>query len=129
MAANVPEIVVPPPPTSNSVDQALAWIGFCTQGNHNRIRDEGGLEAFDNFVGLNVSDIKDMASGFSKRTTAQGSINFRMWRVKYTLGIIHWAKDESRCSRTSSPTGIVDAEEYKALLDTALDRSMQRKVE
>ena len=75
MAENVLAVVVPLPPASNQVDQYLAWIGSVTEGNRNNIRDEVGLEAFNNFVGLAVSDIRDMASGFSKRTTVQVRIN------------------------------------------------------
>ena len=97
-------------------------------GNLNRIRDEGGMEAFNDFVGLNESDIRDTASGLSKRTTDKRCINFGMRRVKYTLGIMHWAQDDSRCSCKASLTGIADAEEYKALLGTALDLSRLKKV-
>ena len=58
MIANVLSVVVPPPSAGNRVDQALAWIMFNTEGNRNSIHDEGGLEAFDNFIGLTVSDIR-----------------------------------------------------------------------
>ena len=70
MAENLPEVVVPPPPARNPIDQSLAWFGFGTEGNRNNIRNEGGLEEFDDFVGLTLSNIRDMDSGFSKRITA-----------------------------------------------------------
>ena len=57
MTANVPEVVVPPPPAVNPVDQALAWIGFGTEGNLKKIHNEGGLEAFNEFVGLTMRNI------------------------------------------------------------------------
>ena len=57
MAENELEVVVPPLTASNPVDQALTWVGFRTGGNCNRIRDEGGLEVFDNVFGLNERDI------------------------------------------------------------------------
>ena len=107
--SNVPAVVMPQNPNSNPADQALAYIGFGTEGNRNNIRDEVGLEAFNNFVSLTMRNICDMESGFSKRTTAQGRINFGMWRVKYTLGIMHWEQDESCWSCTASITGITDA--------------------
>ena len=88
--------MVSPPPARKPVDQALTWIGFGTKGNRYRIHNEGGLEAFDDFVGLAESNIQDMASGFSMSTTAQEHINFGMWHVKYTLGIMNWVQDESR---------------------------------
>ena len=104
------------------------------------------MEAFDNFFDLTESDIRDTTSDLSKRTTTQGRIpklmrrssvmltiqgriNFGMRRVKYTLGIMHWAQDESRCSCTESLTWIADAEEYKPLWGTALDQAMLLKVE
>ena len=69
-----------------------------------------------------------MASRFYKRTAAQGRVLF-LQRIKYTLGIMHWAQGESRCSCTASLTEITDADEYKALLGTVLDQSALRKVE
>ena len=70
-----------------------------------------------------------MTSGFSKRTTAEGRINFGMWRVKYTRVIMHWAQDEIYCYHTASLTIIVNDEEYNALLFTVLYLSVIRKVE
>ena len=96
MAKKLPAVVVPPPPASNPVNQALEWIRFGTEGNYNSIRNEGGMESFDYFFGLAESNIIDMAFGFSKRITSQGCINFGMRRVKYTLGIMHWKQNESR---------------------------------
>ena len=90
MAANVPTVGVPLPPARNPLDQALAWIGFGTEGNCNSIFGEGGREAFNDFVGLTERNIRDMASSFSKRTTDQGHINFGIRCLKYTLGIMQW---------------------------------------
>ena len=111
MAENLTAVVFPPPPARNPVDQALAWIWFGTDGKRNNIRNEGGLKAFDNSVGLTVSDIWDMASVFYRRNTAQGRINFGVWRVNYTLGIMQWEQDEIRWSFTASLIGIADAKE------------------
>ena len=109
MAENVPAVLVPPPPARNSVDQALAWIGFGTKGNRNNIRDVCRMEAFDDFVGLNMSNIRDMTSGLSKRTTTQGRTNLGMRHVNYTRVIMNCSQDESRCSHTASLTWIDDA--------------------
>ena len=128
MSANVLELVVPPLLDRNPAYQALAWIGFVTEGNRKGISNESGLEAFENSVGLTVSNIRDMAAGFSKRITAQGRINFGMRRVKYALCIMNWAQSESPCSCTESLTGIADTREYKALLVIALYRATLRKV-
>ena len=121
--------MVPPHPFRDPVDQSLACIGFGTEGNCNIIHNGGRLKAFDNFVGLTESDIRDMASGFSKNITDQVRINFGMRRVKYTMGNMQLAYDESRCFCTASLTGIADVKEYKSLLVTDLDRSTLKKVE
>ena len=76
-----------------------------------RICDEGGLEAFGDFVGPTERDIREMVSGLSKMTTAQGRINFWTRRVKYNLGIMHWAQGESHCYCMAYLTGISDTEE------------------
>ena len=102
MAENIPTVVVSQLPTRNLFNQALSWIVFFAAGNCNNIRNEGGLGEFENSVDLTVSNILDMESGFSNSTTAQGLINSGMRRVKYTLCIMHWAQDESRCSCTLS---------------------------
>ena len=52
MAENVPAVMVPPSPDRNPVYQDLVWNRFTTEGNRNSIRDEGGLEAVGDFVGL-----------------------------------------------------------------------------
>ena len=41
---------------------------------------------------------------------------------------MHWAQDESRCYRTVSLMVIANADEYQALLVTALDWAALRKV-
>ena len=64
MSSNVPAVVVHPPPARDPVDQDLEWIGFGTEVNCNSIHDEGGMDSFDDFVGLTESNIQDMASIF-----------------------------------------------------------------
>ena len=51
MAENVQEVVFPPLPARNPVYQVLEYIMFNTEGNRNIICDEGGLEAFEEFIG------------------------------------------------------------------------------
>ena len=82
MAANVPSVMVPPPPARNPVDQSLSFIRFGTEGNRKNIHNEDRLEAFGSFVSLTEKDILDMVSGFSKSNTAQVRINFGMGRMK-----------------------------------------------
>ena len=97
MAANVPAVVVPQLPDRNPFYQALAWIGFGTEGHCNSINNGGGLEAFDDFVGLTEINIRYMASSFSKRTNAQVYINFGMRKATKT-----WPSCTGRKMRAST---------------------------
>ena len=45
------------------VHQALPWIGFNTQANHDSICNEVGLKALEDFIGLTKKDIREMADG------------------------------------------------------------------
>jgi hypothetical protein len=47
---------------------------------------------------LNDKDIRDMAEEFSKRTNANGRINFGLGRIKKLTGVMYWIQD---CHRTS----------------------------
>ena len=46
MAENVPSVVIPPPPSSNPVEQALEWTGSVPEANQDSIIDEDGLDEF-----------------------------------------------------------------------------------
>ena len=71
MAENVPKVVVTLPPYRNPFNKSLTWIGFGTEGNRNSICNEGGLKAFDDFVGL--TDIY-RASGMFEQPRTKGTI-------------------------------------------------------
>ena len=47
----------PPQPVRNPVDQAFAWIRFGVDNDRDSIRQEGGFDAFDDFVGFAGSNI------------------------------------------------------------------------
>ena len=111
------------------LNQALVWIGFGDQGNRDTICQAAGLLSFEDFVGLTEKDIRDMAEEFSKRTVAQGRISFGLRRIKLLLGVMHWVQGQDRRYRMASINDIQDADEFRGILDMAIQRAALRKVE
>ena len=70
-----------------------------------------------------------MSDEFSKRTVSQGRIAFRLRQTKLLVWIMHWVHDQDHCYRVASIQDIADAEEFKQLLDTSIQRAALRKVE
>ena len=111
------------------LNQALVWIGFGDQGNRDTICQEAGLLSFEDFVGLTEKDIRDMAEEFSKRTVAQGRISFGLRHIKLLLGVMNWVQDQDRCYRMVSINDVEDADEFRGILDVAIQRAALQKVE
>ena len=85
--------------------------------------------SLENFVRLSETDIKDMSDEFGKRTVAQGQIDFGLRWTKLLVGIMHWVHDQDCCYWVASIQDIADAEEFKQLLNTLIQRAALRKVE
>ena len=109
--------------------QALVWIGFGNQDNRDTICQEAGLLSFKDFVGLTEKNIRDMAEDFSKHTVAQGRISFGLCRIKLLLGVMHWVQDQDRCYRMASINDVQDADEFRGILNVAIQRAALRNVE
>ena len=109
--------------------QALIWIGFGDQGNRDTICQEDGLLSFEDFVGLTEKDMRDMAEEFSKRTVVQVRILFGLRRIKLLLGVMHWMQDQDRYYRMASINDVQDEDEFRGILDVAIQRTSLRKVE
>ena len=110
------------------LNQAFVWISFGDQGNRDTICQEAGLLSLEDFVGLTEKDIQDMAEEFSKCTVVQGRISFGLCRIKFLLGVMHWVQDQDRCYRMASIDGVQDADEFRGILDMAIQRAALRKV-
>ena len=74
------------------VHQALTWIGFNTQADHDSICNEVGFESLEDFIGLTEKDIREMADGYEKCTIDQVYIPFGLCPVKLLIGVLHWSK-------------------------------------
>ena len=111
------------------LNKALVSIGFGDLDNRDTICEEAGFLSFEDFVGLTEKDICDMAEEFSKCTVAQGKISFGLCRIKLLLGVMHWVQDQDRCYRMVFIDGVQDAEEFRGILDVAIQRAALQKVE
>ena len=111
------------------VHQALQWIGFGNQVHHDSICEEAGFESLEDFVGLSEKDIREMADGYEKRTQVQGCIPFGLRHIKLLIGVMHWVQDIDHCYRSASTGDIADANEFREIIDTSIQRATLQKVE
>ena len=63
-----------------------------------------------------------MAEEFSKCTVAQG-------RISFGLGVMHWVQHQDRCYRMVSINDVQDVDEFRRILDVAIQRAALWKVE
>lgn len=98
------------------VHYLLNAIGFNVAEERERII-EAGLADYEDFRYLNDKDIRDMAEEFSKRTNANGRINFGLGRIKKLTGVMYWIQD---CHRTS------DVPDHNNFNDQALADAQSR---
>ena len=111
------------------VHQALQWIGFGNQDHRDSICEEAGFESLKDFVRLSEKDIREMADGYEKRTQAQGRIPFGLRRIKLLIGVMHWVQDQDRSYRNASTGNIADANEFREIIDIAIQHTALQKVE
>ena len=71
-------------------------------------------------------DIRDLASGFAKRTINEGRIIFGLKKTKRMIALMHWVQDFYRCSETPTLQGIEDQNSFFSALDTAILRANVR---
>lgn len=97
--------VAPPPPPPPVMDIILSWIGFDQEATRARIREEG-FETFADLATMKEKDIRDLAESYSRRTIADGRAIFGLRRVRYMIGLIHWARmnESGRSGNQPSPT-------------------------
>ena len=70
-----------------------------------------------------------MAEEFSKITVAQGRIFFGLCCIKLLLGVMKWVQDQDRCYRMASINDVQDVDEFRGILDVAIQRAALWKVE
>ena len=117
-----------PPPLPPVMDTILTWIGFDQEATRVRIREEG-FDTFADLATMKEKDIRDLAESYSRRTVADGRAIFGLRRIRYMIGLIHWAQDFGRVGEEPSLEGINDAVQFRTVLDEASQRADVRKIE
>ena len=91
----VDPLEVSPVALRDPMNEALGWIGFTSPAHRVSIIGEG----FDTFVELarnTTREIADLSSRFSKRTVANGRINFGLRRTRRIKAMLYWGLDFQR---------------------------------
>ena len=103
------------------ISQSLAWIGFNTVNQRDRLIDEC-MGLFQDIRLLDSSDVDAMVKDYANRTPANGKMIFGMNRTKRLKAFIHWVQDFGRISATPEVTGLNQAT-FRAALNTASVRA------
>ena len=132
MDANAPRIeglVDELPPVVNTMELALTWVGFDSEATRNRIQVEG-FGSFDDLKSMKENDIRDLAESYGRRAVADGRFIFRICRIRYLIGMVHWVQDLTRAGESPSLDGFGnDGAAFRAALETAVNCADVRKIE
>ena len=121
-APQVPAVPVPlpaPVPVAivTELDQillVLEWIGFQDQVQRMRITDDA-FQCFADVLALNEKDMLELSTSFSRRTVANGKIDFILRQTKRITQFFHWVQDAARTSYVASTNGYFQASLLAAL--------------
>ena len=72
----------------DSIKQILIWIGFTAEEQRNIIYNDS-IDYFSDIIMFTEKDIDNLIAEFSRRTRANGEINFRMLRTKRMIAPLH----------------------------------------
>ena len=124
MAANVPAVVVVPAvpvPEIDQLNQILEWVGFPIGNERVNILQD----AFTNYAdikSMKEKDVTELSTSFSRRTAANGKIDFGIRRTKKLMHLLHWVHDATRCSYSPSLDGYTQTS-FLAALSVAGERA------
>ena len=111
-AANIDE--------ANTIVQSLAWIGFNTDAQRQRLIDEA-FGSFDDIRTTDEDDVDAMVKDLTSRSAQQGRIIVGIRRTKLLKGFAHWVQDFFRVSSTPDVVGL-NTDTFRAALNVALTR-------
>ena len=135
MAANAPPAAAMPPAytivtgavpavagigEADIIEQSLAWIGFNTDAQRQRIMNEV-FSNFEDAEGTGEGEIDAMAKDLTARSVPNGKIIVGIRRTRLLKGFTHWVRDFSRVSGTPDIEGM-DESAFKVALNVALRR-------
>ena len=76
-------------PKLDQILLVLEWIGFQDPVQRTRITDDA-FQCFADVLALNEKDILKLSTSFSRRTVANGKIDFGLRRTKKLTQFFHW---------------------------------------
>ena len=94
-----------PPPEIDQIEEILTWIGFTVPANRTSIIDDA-FNTYADIRSLKDKDISELSESFSRRTQANGRIDFGIQRTKKMKFMLHWIHDFYRTSSTPSTEGL-----------------------
>ena len=83
------------------------WIGFTVDASRASIIDDA-FNSYADIRSLKEKDISELSESFSRRTQANGRIDFGIWRTKKMKFMLHWVHDFYRTSSTPSIEGLTE---------------------
>ena len=105
-AYNVPEI--------DQLSQILEWVGFSVANERANIIQDA-FTTYDDLQAMKEKDVSELSTSFSRRTAANGKIDFGICRTKKLMHLLHWVHDATRCSYSPSLDRYTEASFLKAL--------------
>ena len=94
-----------PPPEIDQIGEILTWIGFTDPANRTSIIDDA-FNTYADIRSLKEKDISELSESFSRRTQANGRIDFGIRRTKKMKFMLHWVHDFYRTSLNPSTEGL-----------------------
>jgi len=112
-------------PEIDQIREILTWIGFANENNRTSIIDDA-FNTYADIHSLKEKDITELSESFSRRTQANGRIDFGIRRTKKMKFMLHWVHDFYRTSSTPTIAGLNQAD-FLAAIAVAGERSDVRR--
>ena len=96
-------------PEIDQIREILTWIGFANENNRTSIIDDA-FNTYADIHSLKEKDITELSESFSRRTQANGRIDFGIRRTKKMKFMLHWVADFYRTSSIPTIAGLNQAD-------------------
>lgn len=120
------------PVVDKAMDTVLQWIEFVNDATRDRFRTEGiGTTFLDDLKVMKEKGICNLAESYGIRTASDGCFTFRLRRICYLIGLIHWVQqDFHRIGQMPMLDAFKDnADSFRAALDVAFNCAEVRRIE
>ena len=116
-----------PPPEIDQIGEILTWIGFTDPANRTSIIDDA-FNTYADIRSLKEKDISELSESFSRRTQANGRIDFGIRRTKKMKFMLHCVHDSYRTSSTPSTEGLNQVSFLQAITVAGERSDVRRKL-